>query len=197
MLLAHLIIAHRIPSVPAIAGVGVVVLAIVRALPARSRIGLAAVVALAQVAGQGLLALLHAGPANAPATGCLPAFGRGAAIGLRLTLLRHDPGCPPGTLVPGPGATAAGAAMLAAGLILLGHTVVAVFAAVLVSAATAAVAAVRGLAALITVRTPSPVPGPPAPSALLARAGSDPLPPHRWIPRPSWVRGPPRLLARA
>ncbi len=197
MLLAHLIIARQVPSAAAVLVISVVVVGVAGVLPSRSRAGLAAVAALAQALGQTLLALLSTGPTSTHAGGCLPAIGRGAEVGLRLALLRHDTACPPGTLAPGPAAAVATAALLTAVLILAGHSAVALLTGWLVLGTVATVEVAQRLRAVTMVAVLlRPRPTVPAPRALLATPPPRPVPAAGWVPPPLSRRGPPLPAGR-
>ena len=160
------------------------------AIPAHRPGQLAAVVGIAQTAGQLLLVVHRPGPGGG-SSGCVPAIGRGAELGLRLTLLRQEPTCPNGTLAVSTTGTAATAVILTALAILLGHTLVALLAAAVPLAAEATVATVRALRALVTPATPSPLAPCAAPRALRATPLAT-RPVHSpWTPRPAPTRGPP------
>jgi hypothetical protein len=192
MLVAHLITARAVPP-PSVAGlVAVVVFAVTAATGTRRRGRLALTVGLAQAAGHGMLAVLH--PAAGPASlgGCLPMVGRGAELGLRFALLRHDATCPQGTLAAGPTTAVTAGALLTATLILVGHGLVAVLTALLVTTGHAALEGLRSVAALVgpPLRTEAGVPVA-APRTVAASPGSGrPLRP-RWRPCPALRRGPP------
>ncbi|HET9656036.1 MAG TPA: hypothetical protein VFP72_11825 [Kineosporiaceae bacterium] len=195
MLLAHLVTARAIPSAGVIALVCAVVLVVTAACGSRSRWRLALTVGLAQAAGHGLLAVLH--PATGPDSsgGCLPMVGRGAALGLRLAFLQQDAACRPGTLATGPTAAVAVGALLTALLILTGHGLVAVLAAVLVCAGHLAVEAVRACLGSVTFRTANP-PGIPVDAPRRMLPGLRTVHPlqARWQPGPARRRGPPAVL---
>lgn len=191
MLLAHLVTARTVPAPPIVVLLGVVVFVVTAATGTRSRWRLALVVGLAQVAGHGLLAVVHPSSAPASSGGCLPMVGRGAEFGLRLALLRHDTACPQGSVAAGPTTTAALAGLLTAALILAAHSVIALLAAALVTAGEVAVRTLRSCAALVRPVQASPAVPVPAP----VRVVPAPLagrPVHSiWTARPARRRGPP------
>jgi hypothetical protein len=122
ILLAHLLTTGVTVGLSAVLAVSAIVLVVAALLPVRSTRGLALVTAATQLAGHTVLTLAAA-HGSAP-SGCIPAVGRGASLGLRLALLQADVTCPTGTLAPGPaaGVTAAAlSAVLAALTILAGH----------------------------------------------------------------------------
>lgn len=192
MLLAHLVTARAIPRPAVVVLVTAAVFAVTTVSRTRSRWRLAVVVGLAQAAGHALLAAAHpvAGPDSTG--GCLPVVGRGAELGLQLALLRHDASCPKGGLAVGPSTTAAVAALLTAALILAAHSLIAVLAATLVSAAEVAVATLRSCTRLVRPPLPPVVVPVAAPRQVTAAPTADrPLRPL-WTPRPALRRGPPR-----
>ncbi len=197
MLLAHLVTTRTVPQGGVIVLVALAVFLVTAGTGTRSRWRLSLVVGLAQVAGHALLAALHpaiAGSGAAGSGGCLPMVGRGAELGLRFALLRHDAACPQGTVSAGPTATAALAGLLAALLILSAHSLVAVLAAALAITTQLAVDALRAWAALVSSH-PTPVRVPVgAPRKLIAEAGARRPVRPRWTPRPALRRGPPAAL---
>jgi hypothetical protein len=197
MLLAHLVAAHSVPAPLVIALVAGTVFGLTAMLGLSSGSGgggrwrLAVTVGVAQLAGHGLLALTHPAAGAASSGGCLPIVGRGAELGLRLALLRHDAACPQGSLVAGPTAAGALAALLSAGLVLAVHSLVAVLAAALVTAAEVAVQALRECAALV-LRLPARAVAPvAAPRQLVASPASGRPVRARFTPRPERRRAPP------
>jgi hypothetical protein len=203
MLLAHLVTARTVPAPAMITLVAGTVfgLTAVFGLGSRSAGGsrwrLAVTVGVAQLAGHGLLALTHPAAGPASSGGCLPIVGRGAELGLRLALLRHDAACPQGTLAAGPTAAGTLAALLSAGLVLIVHSLVAVLAAALVTAAELAVQALRDCAALV-LRLPARAVAPVAAPRQLAASPASGRPVRaRFTPRPVQRRGPPVGVAAA
>jgi hypothetical protein len=195
MLLAHLVTARAVPGPGVVLLVTAAVFAVTAAAPVRSRWRLALVVGLAQVAGHGLLAVTEPLNGTGSAGGCLPMVGRGAELGFRLALFRHDASCPQGGVAVGPTTTAALAGLLTAVLILAAHTVVAVLAAALVRAAELAVDTLRSCARL---GCPAPLPmvvPVPAPSRVSATDTAERPVRTVWTPRPARRRGPPAAIA--
>jgi hypothetical protein len=103
-----------------------------------------------------------------PSNGCLPALGRGAALGVRLAILREDPRCAPGEYATGPVTTTATAVLLTGAAVLLWQFLVAACGSALlqttqqawatvVALLAAAVLVVREFSALVTT---GPVPRP-------------------------------------
>jgi hypothetical protein len=191
MLLAHLVTAQAVPSAPVVVLLAVVVFVVTATTGTRSRWRLALVVGLAQVAGHGLLAVVH--PSSGPASpgGCLPMVGRGAEFGLRLALLRHDTACPLGGVAVGPTTTAALAGLLTAVLILATHSVIALFTAALVTAGETTVRTLRSCAALARPAPVSPAVPVPAPARVVAAPIAGRPVRSIWTARPARRRGPP------
>jgi len=192
VLLAHLATTGALPAWPvtlAVVAVGLIVGALA---PAVRTAGLAVVVGISQLSGDALLMLTE----QRPGGGCLPAVGRGAALGLRMAALREDPACPPGTMATGPFTQAALLGVLTAAVLVVTHLLFATLGGMLVTAVERSVGALRAIAALVTprpVRLPPPATGsgntPPAPVRV-------PLP-RRTVPLALTHRGPPvRLGAR-
>jgi hypothetical protein len=191
ILMAHLMTARTVPAPAVIVLLAVVVFAVTVATTNPGRWRLALVVGLAQAAGHGLLAGVHPSSGPASSGGCLPIVGRGAELGLRLALLRHDTSCPHGGIATGPTTTAALAAALTAVLILAVHSVIALLAAALVTAGGVAVQTLRSCAALVRPVLASPAAPVPAPLRVAAAPTADRPVRTTWTPRPALRRGPP------
>jgi hypothetical protein len=145
VLVAHLLTVGVAPPLVAVLAVtlvslGVGVLARVDGAPA-----LAAVIGLAQVAGHTVLALTAGGPNDA----CLPAVGRGATLGMQVTLFGAD-GCPPGTYTGGTLSRTAVAALTTAAVLVMAHLVAAAAGGLLVAAVEGCRSVLRAFAVLIT-----------------------------------------------
>jgi hypothetical protein len=200
VLVAHLITTGAVVS-PIRAACCLLAVAVVAVgVPARTPAGLGLLAGGAQLVGHTVLALLPGGATGSP--DCLRVIGRGAELGLRLAVFRHDPGCPTGTLAPGTSLTAAVIAMLVAAAVVAGH---AAATGLLLAGARAleALAAVAGAmtvarlaSALLAVLTgrrlparPEPVRQRPAwlPHLRITRSLFSPAPDHR--------RGPPVATA--
>jgi hypothetical protein len=202
VLVAHLITTGALVTPGAAALTGLAVLAVAGAVPVRTRAGLGLLAGAAQLVGHTVLAVLPGHDAGRSAD-CLRVIGRGAELGLRLAIFRHDPGCPTGTVAPGTTLTAALIAVLVAVAIVAGHAAVTglVMAgaaaltalATLLSALRAAVRAVTVLAAMAGHRSPTvTLPARTGPS----RRDHDVRIPRRLTdPTPLRRRGPPPLLA--
>ncbi len=116
---AHLLTVGRLPAPGILAAALVLAVSVGAALAPRRATGrsLAVCAGAAQLAAHALLMLA---PSPGAPVGCLPAVGRGASVGLRLALLRQDPGCAAGYRVGEVGSgllTTLGVAVA----ILLGH----------------------------------------------------------------------------
>jgi hypothetical protein len=145
VLLAHLGTTGAAPPLVAVLAVAAVAFGLGATLPVRGAPALAAVIGLAQLGGHVALTLAPGGGGQ----GCLPAVGRGAQLGVQMTLFGAE-GCPPGTYAAGGGLSAAAVAALAtAAMIVVTHLVVAAAGGVLVAAAEGYAALVRALAALV------------------------------------------------
>jgi hypothetical protein len=187
VLVAHLLTTGAPPALPAalaVAGVAFVLGALVRVTGAPA---LAAVLGLAQLAGHAVLALAPGGAAG----GCLPAVGRGAELGLQVTLFGAD-GCPPGTYAGGSLSRTAIAALVTAAVLVLAHVVLAAAGGLLVAALEGCAAVRRALVALVR-----PLPLPRLPVATRLADPPDHPEPLRLdgtrVPVALTHRGPPRL----
>ena len=124
---AHLATGGAPPAPARLAAVGaVLLLAALVTTPCSGPATLAAVAGGAQVVAQAVLVVGQ--QADSTTTGCLPAVGTGARLGLRLAVLRLDPTCPEGTAAVGPTTTAAVSAMAVAVAVVCAHAAVAVLA---------------------------------------------------------------------
>jgi len=145
VLLAHLGTTGAAPPLLAVLAVAAVAFGLGATLPVRGAPALAAVIGLAQLAGHVVLALA---PGDA-GQGCLPAVGRGAELGVQVTLFGAD-GCPPGTYAAGGGLSSAAVAALAtAAVLVVVHLLVATAGGLLVAAAEGCAAVVRAFAAIV------------------------------------------------
>jgi hypothetical protein len=192
VLLAHLGTTGAAPPLVAVLAVAVVAFGLGATLPVRGAPALAAVIGLAQLTGHLVLALAPGDGGQ----GCLPAVGRGAELGLQVTLFGAD-GCPPGTYAAGGGLSAAAlAALAAAAVLVVVHLLVAAAGGLLVAALEncleGCAAVVRAFAALVRPpllpRTPVAVrvADPPAHPETLRLDGTR-------VPVALTHRGPPRL----
>lgn len=190
MLAAHLLTARVAPRPIEVVLVAAVVLLVAALLPARRTLPLALVVGLAQLAGHTLLALHPFAAAGTPDRGCLPVVGHGAEVGVQLALLRPDTACPRGTYLAGSPLVAASAAVVSALAILVGHALLAAFAAVLVLSAEATLRLMGAFGRVVRILLPVSItistaprvrPVPVTPRALVSR----------WSPRAVSLRGPP------
>jgi len=188
VLLAHLGTTGTAPPLVAVLAVAAVAFGLGATLPVRGAPALAAVIGLAQLAGHVVLALA---PGDA-GQGCLPAVGRGAELGVQVTLFGAD-GCPPGTYAAGGGLSSAAVAALAtAAVLVVSHLLVATAGGLLVAAAEGCAAVVRACAAIVRPpalpRTPVAVrlSAPPAHPEPLRLDGTQ-------VPVALTHRGPPRF----
>src|SRR3954454_493128 len=172
VLLAQLVVAGSVPSLPAAGVVCGVVAAVGCVGPARSGLGAAAVAASAQLAGNVVLAL--AAPQADARGGCLSVVRRGGDLGIRYAVEREGAG-PPAAVGAGPALAAVLAAVAAAALVLVGSAVLAVLTGALVVVLAAGVELARRLAgavlpalSLLGVRpVPAGTPVPPLSEPLL------------------------------
>jgi hypothetical protein len=188
VLLAHLGTTGAAPPLVAVLAVAAVAFGLGATLPVRGAPALAAVIGLAQVTGHLVLAVTPGGGGQ----GCLPAVGRGAELGLQVTLFGAE-GCPPGTYAAGGGLSAAAVAALAtAAVLVVTHLTVAAAGGLLVAAAEGCAAVIRALAALVRppllprIPVAVPVTAPPAHPEPLRLDGTR-------VPVALTHRGPPRL----
>ena len=146
VLAAHLLTTGAAPAlagVLAVSGVAFALGALVRVSGAPA---LAAVIGAAQVAGHGVLTLSPGG--GVAGGGCLPAVGRGAELGVQVTLFGAE-GCPPGTYAGGALTGAAVAALVTAAVLVVTHLAVAAAGGLLLAAAEGCAAVRRAFAALV------------------------------------------------
>lgn len=194
MLLAHLITARAVPGPGVVTLVAAVVFGLAAATAPGTRWRLALTVGLAQVTGHGLLALMPFITGSTSPSGCLPAVGRGAELGLRLALFRPDAACSQGDLAIGPTTTAAVAAVLTASLILLAHGAIAILAARLVTGGELAVRTLRHCTTSVSPVLACPhVPVITSRQVTVGSVTAGPVRP-RCSPRPVSRRGPPTPL---
>ncbi len=120
MVFAHLSTAAHLPSPSALIAAAALVVGLVCLVGGPGRDGeprsgrLLIAVALAQIGGQAAFSASAGG-------GCLPVVGRGAELGVRFALLRHDSACPQGTLAMTEAAATSASLAYAAALVLLVH----------------------------------------------------------------------------
>lgn len=194
MLAAHLATAGDFPPPHLVAGVTAIVAVVAAAVTSQRRWMLAVGVGLAQAAGHVVLAILTPSADSVAGRGCLSAVGRGAEIGLRLALLRHDATCPSGALTAGPATVATVATVLAAVLVLVGHAAIALLASALVVAVHTVVRVAAAVAGLrLTCSAPRPLVH--APRRLAASPAAERPAGPLWRPRPTALRGPPPINA--
>ena len=145
VLVAHLLTTGAAPALAGVLAVAVVAFALGALVRVSGAPALAAVIGAAQVAGHGVLALSPGGTAGG---GCLPAVGRGAELGLQVTLFGAE-GCPPGTYAGGALTRAAVAALVTAAVLVVSHLVIATAGGLLLAAAEGCAAVRRAFAALV------------------------------------------------
>jgi hypothetical protein len=202
ILLAHLLTTGTLARGADASAVTVAVLVVATLRLARTTAGLALVTATAQLVGHSVLTVTEAN-GTAP-TGCLPAMGRGASLGLHLALLRSDVACPAGTLAPGPAASSTAAtlaAVLTALTIIAGHGIAAAVTGALLNVGRQATVAAQhlgqALAALparwrrLLLAVHLLVPADTEPSPTLRRHESELTP--QWQPGALLLRGPPEV----
>jgi hypothetical protein len=145
VLVAHLVTSGATPPLAALVAVAAVAFGLGAIVPVSGAPALAAVIGLAQLAGHAVLAL-------APGTGgggCLPAVGRGARLGMQVTLFGAE-GCPPGTYAAGGTLSrTAVAALVTAAVLVVVHLLVAAAGGLLVAAVEGCAAVRRAFAALV------------------------------------------------
>lgn len=194
VLLAHLLTSGATVTLLAAGLCAVTVFAVAAAVPARTAPRLGLLVAATQVCAHTVLALLP-GQGDGATSGCIPAVGRGAELGLQLAVFHRDAGCPNGTLAAGGTTTTAMAAIFTAVAILTGHAVVAALTGLLLTAVQTVVVllvAMIGLTGLVLVpRRTLPV----WRRVLPARATARRLTRPQWRPSPGQRRGPPLVPA--
>jgi hypothetical protein len=144
VLVAHLLTTGAAPALAAVLAVAGVAFALGALVRVSGAPALAAVIGAAQVAGHGVLAL---SPGGGTGGGCLPAVGRGAELGLQVTLFGAE-GCPPGTYAGGALTAAAVAALVTAAVLVVAHLVVAAAGGLLLAAAEGCAAVRRAFGAL-------------------------------------------------
>jgi hypothetical protein len=153
VLVAHLLTTGAAPPLAAVLAVTLVAFALGAVARVDGAPALAAVIGVAQVAGHGVLALTSAAPAEA----CLPAVGRGAALGAQVTLFGAE-GCPPGTYTGGTLSRAAVAALATAAVLVVTHLVAAAAGGLLVAAVEGCRTVLRAFAALVRPIVPLRLP---------------------------------------
>jgi hypothetical protein len=192
VLLAHLLLTGAVVALPVCVLCALAVLAVTWAVPVRSTGRLALLAGGAQLAGHAVLTLAPSNAARPP--GCLRAVGRGAELGLRLAVFRHDAACPAGTLAPGTTMSAALGAVLTAVVIVAGHAAVAAMSGAVVAGTRVLGALSRALTRLVVLLV---APLPPACTwqrVLPARPGARrPIRPLRRPVVPALRRGPPAV----